>query len=69
LKSYGSRKLNRQLPAEKRADWWAESGSKQKLSTPERVLAAVRYLINQEYPLVIWTAPIPELNLPGGRLV
>jgi len=69
LKSYGSRKLNRHAGADQPADWWAESGSKQKLSTDESVLAAINYVIRQEHPLVIWTAPIPELNLPGGRIV
>jgi REP element-mobilizing transposase RayT len=69
LKSYGSRKLNRHFGPAKPAEWWAESGSKRKLSTQQNVLAAVLYVINQEYPLVIWTAPIPELDLPGGRIV
>ena len=69
FKSYGSRRLNLQSATGGPADWWAESGSKRKLSKSANVLAAVKYVMNQEHPLVIWTAPIPELNLPGGRVV
>ncbi len=69
FKAYGSRKLNRVSKLAQPADWWAESGSKKKLPTLESVLAAVNYVIQQEYPLVIWTAPVPELNIAGGRLV
>jgi REP element-mobilizing transposase RayT len=69
LKSYGSRALNRRWSKPASDTWWTESGSKRKLPNHDAVLAAIRYVINQEFPLVIWTAPIPELNLPGGRIV
>ncbi len=68
LKSYGSRSLNKKWTKPKSETWWAESGSKRKLPTPDAVLAAINYVVEQEYPLIIWTAPIPELSLPGGRL-
>jgi len=66
LKSYGSRRLNRSWGQPSNGTWWAEGGSNRKLPTDESVLAAIQYTIDQEHPLVIWTAPIPELNLPGG---
>ena len=69
FKSYGSRALNRRWTRTPSGTWWAESGSRRKLSKPEDALAAIRYVREQAYPLVIWTAPIPELGLAGGRIV
>jgi REP element-mobilizing transposase RayT len=69
FKSYGSRALNRHWGKPVSGTWWAEKGSKRKLPDQNAVLAAVKYVIDQEYPLVIWTAPIPELALVGGRVV
>lgn len=69
FKAYGSRALNRRWTKPKSDTWWTDSGSKRKLPDEQAVLAAVKYVIEQEYPLVIWTAAIPELNLPGGRIV
>jgi hypothetical protein len=69
FKSYGSRALNRRWPKPESETWWTDSGSKRKLPYPSSVLAAIQYVLDQEYPLVIWTARIPELNLTGGRLV
>ncbi|MBW3597099.1 MAG: transposase [Planctomycetes bacterium] len=69
FKSYGSRALNRRWSKPVSDTWWTESGSKRKLANEAAILAAVRYVIEQEFPLVLWTAPIPELNLAGGRLV
>ena len=68
-KSYGSRSLNERWGQPVSGTWWTEGGSKRKLPNDEAVLAAVRYVIEQEFPLVIWTVPIPELGLPGGRIV
>ena len=68
LKSYGSRSLNKKWTKPKSETWWAESGSKRKLPTDDAVLAAVKYVVEQEYPLIVWTAPIPELNQVGGQL-
>ena len=48
LKSYGSRSLNKKWTKLKSETWWAESGSKRKLPTPDAVLAAINYVIEQE---------------------
>jgi len=69
LKAYGSRKLNQHSPRGHQTKWWCESGSKRKLSGDGSVLAAIRYVLGQEHPLLIWTADIPELGLKQGRLV
>ena len=76
FKRYASRALNRREgkcgDGERGASaprWWTESGSKRKLPDENAVLAAVRYVVEQEYPLLIWTAAIPELDLPPGRVV
>jgi len=69
FKSYGSRLLNRSWKRPGNPSWWAESGSKRKLPRSDAVFAAVNYVKDQEYPLLTWTAPIPELDLAGGRIV
>ena len=68
LKSYGSRALNRKWKKPLSATWWTESGSKRKLPDDTAVLAGIKYLIDQEYPLVLWTTCIPEMKLSGGRI-
>jgi REP element-mobilizing transposase RayT len=54
FKSYASRALNKQFgkPASER--WWTESGSRRKLSDESAVTAAVRYVLDQQHPLVTW---------------
>jgi REP element-mobilizing transposase RayT len=69
FKSYGSRSLNRRWPKPASGTWWTDSGSKRKLPDANAILATIKYVIEQAYPLVIWTAPIPELDLPGGRII
>lgn len=54
FKSYGSRKLSRGWGRPQSDTWWTEAGSKRKLKTEANVLAAVRYVEEQEFPLVIW---------------
>ena len=66
FKSYGSGKLNQTWGKPKSDTWWTDSGSKRKLTPPEAVLAAVQYVLDQEFPLLVWTAPIPEMGLVGG---
>ena len=68
FKRYGSQRLNRSWTTPKSGRWWTRRGSKRKLQDDEAVLAAIKYTIDQEFPLLIWTAPIPELGLPGGRI-
>ena len=69
FKSYGSRALNRRWKRPISGSWWSESGSKRKLPDERAVLSAIEYTIGQEYPLVIWTTDIPELNRTEGRIV
>ena len=69
LKSYGSRGWNQGWGKPKSNTWWADSGSKRKLPNDDAILCAIKYVVDQDYPLLIWTAPIPELDLSGGRLV
>ena len=55
FKSYGSRALNLQWgkpPSDLR---WTESGSKRKLDSDNSVIASIRYIINQQTPLLVWT--------------
>jgi len=56
FKSYGSRALNRRWARPASDSWWTESGSKRKLKDESHVLAAIRYVMQQEYPLVLWVA-------------
>jgi hypothetical protein len=48
--------------------WWVDSGSKRKLPNRQAVLAAIKYVVDQKNPLLLWTESVPELNLPGGRI-
>ena len=47
LKAYASRALNQFCP-ERRGRWWTRQGSKRNLSTDEALVAAVRYVQNQD---------------------
>ncbi len=69
LKSYGSRALNCKWAYPESGTWWTESGSKRKLPDDTAVLAAIQYVVDQEFPLLIWTTEVPELNFKGGRIV
>ena len=55
FKSYGSRTLNRRWSKPVGEAWWTESGSKRKLPNEAAVRAAIQYVKEQEYPLLIWT--------------
>ena len=68
FKRYASQRLNRSWTTPKSGRWWTRRGSKRKLQDDAAVLAAIKYTIDQEFPLLVWTAPIPELGLPGGRI-
>jgi REP element-mobilizing transposase RayT len=70
FKSYASRTLNRLWSRPVNGTWWTESGSKRKLRDGSAVLAAVQYVRDQEYPLVIWVneeALVPYGALTGER--
>ena len=53
FKSYASRAINTRWPKPASGTWWTASGSTRKLSD---VPAAVQYVRDQEYPLVVWVA-------------
>jgi REP element-mobilizing transposase RayT len=56
-KAYASRALNRLVgwaPPAPRPVWWVVGGSTRILRTPERRAAAVRYVLRQEAPLIVW---------------
>jgi REP element-mobilizing transposase RayT len=63
LKSYGSRALSKEFGKPGAPRWWTEGGSRRKLSTHLDVIAAVRYVLEQSAPLLIWTDAFPELNI------
>jgi REP element-mobilizing transposase RayT len=70
LKSYGSWGLNRRWGKPASATWWTESGSKRKLENESAVPAAVQYVKDQEYPLLIWTLEeglVFPAQASGGR--
>ncbi len=66
FKRYGSRALNRRCGPPASDTWWAEGGSKRKLSDEDSLLCSIQYILDQDNPLLIWTALVPELDLPGG---
>jgi REP element-mobilizing transposase RayT len=51
-KSYGSRALNRRFG--RQPEWWAERGSKRRLKTALSRWGAIRYVRDQENPLLVW---------------
>jgi REP element-mobilizing transposase RayT len=55
LKSYASRALNRQWGRPASGTWWTTSGSKRRLTGEAAVTAAVRYVLRQAHPLVVWS--------------
>ncbi|MFO0978719.1 MAG: transposase [Planctomycetaceae bacterium] len=58
LKAYGSRALNRTYGKQKAGTWWTESGSKRKLPDSTAIEFAIKYLRDQQFPLLIWINPI-----------
>jgi hypothetical protein len=46
--------------------WWTESGSKRKKADYTAVANAVRYVVNQENPLVVWIHPDWQHVLQGS---
>ena len=53
FKSYGSRVLNARFGARQSGTWWTRSGSARTLRDEEAVFAAVEYVRQQEFPLVV----------------
>jgi REP element-mobilizing transposase RayT len=56
LKTFASRELNRLFGRRQR--WWTQSGSTRKLPDEGALVAAIRYVQNQEFPLA---TRLPEL--------
>ena len=54
FKSYASRVLNKQWQRPRNGTWWTSSGSKRKLPSERAVTGAVRYVLDQKHPLVVW---------------
>ncbi|HEV8068587.1 MAG TPA: transposase [Planctomycetaceae bacterium] len=52
FKSFASRELNRLMTGQQR--WWTQSGSARKLPDENAVVAAIRYVENQEHALATW---------------
>jgi REP element-mobilizing transposase RayT len=56
-KTYASRALNRLIgwaPPASRPIWWVRGGSTRILKKPARRADAIRYVLSQEHPLVVW---------------
>jgi REP element-mobilizing transposase RayT len=66
IKSYASGALNQRWAKPASKTWWTESGSKRKLKDDPAILAAVAYVRDQEFPLVIWIDPIFANELGSG---
>lgn len=54
LKAYGSRKLTEQWGMPKAETWWTEGGSDRALGDDQAIVDAVEYVLQQEFPLVVW---------------
>ena len=67
LKSYGSRRLNRDFGRPRSETWWTESGSKRIKRGDDAIVGAVRYVADQDKPLVVWVNPDCQGMLPGER--
>ncbi len=55
FKSYGSRVLNRTTDIPAGHKWWTEHGSTRKLADETALSNAIAYVMQQEFPLVVWT--------------
>ena len=56
FKSYASRRLNQKAGKPPGGTWWTESGSKRKKANDDAVHEAVRYVVELEFPLLVWRA-------------
>lgn len=60
FKSYASRRLNKEFGKPKGDRWWTESGSRRILKSEDAVRAAIRYVLEQEHPLLVWSSDIVD---------
>jgi REP element-mobilizing transposase RayT len=65
FKSYGSRALNRRWGKPASGTWWTESGSRRKKAAEAALREAIRYVREQEYPLLTWVAPGYDPDAPA----
>lgn len=59
FKSYASRALKKRWQCPRNGTWWTSSGSRRKLPDERAVIGAVRYVLDQEYPLAVWAPGEP----------
>ncbi len=67
FKSYGSRALNA-VVRDRPARWWTEGGSRRRLHDEPSVIATMRYVRDQQWPLATWidaTIVSPDENAAG----
>ncbi len=60
LKSYASRRLNRQWTRPASGTWWTESGSRRPVNDEDYFINAVRYTARQPLKLAFWIDPALE---------
>ena len=60
LKAYGSRVLNDRWGKPVCQTWWTEGGSDRALRDEQAILDAIEYVLNQEFPLLIWKQKIRD---------
>ncbi|MFO1008270.1 MAG: transposase [Planctomycetaceae bacterium] len=58
FKGYGSRALNQRFGTQPSGTWWTSKGSARALLTDEAIENAIQYVLQQEFPLLIWKADI-----------
>ncbi len=63
FKSYASRRLNEVYCKPGNGSWWSESGSRRVLRDESNVVAAVRYVREQDGALLVWAVALPELDV------
>jgi REP element-mobilizing transposase RayT len=59
FKGWGSRRLSREYGKPEGGTWWTASASTRRLRTEENVIAAVKYVREQAYPLLVWAPKFP----------
>jgi hypothetical protein len=63
-KSWASRALNL---LERKQHWWVDGGSKRPIKSDEKWVGEVRYVRDQENPLVVWVSEQAKVRLADYR--
>ena len=66
FKSYASRRLSAVAGKPAAGTWWTAGGSKRKKADDAAVQVAVRYVKNQERPLLVWSPDEEPTGEPGA---